>query len=207
MAAVDVNNSLKEACLETLGGILSANQDVRKASENQVQALEVTEGLLSLIIWLSYTVTAFSFPAGFGVYLVEIVLDQRHCVAARQLATVLLKQYVDNHWSSTCEEKFRPPETTNQVKHMIREMLPRALEDPNSKIRSGAAHAISAIAHWDWPDDWPSLFGTLMMCLTGGSQDALQGSMCVLSEITYSVDDKQMPQVTSNQIHKISHQS
>ena len=44
MATPEVNNSLKEALLETLRSILSANQDVRKAGESQVQALEVTEG-------------------------------------------------------------------------------------------------------------------------------------------------------------------
>ena len=78
---------------------------------------------------------------------------------------------------------------------MIRDLLPRALSDPNSKIRSGAAHAISTIAAWDWPEEWPSLFTTLMMYLTQGSEDSLQGSMCVLLEITHNVDDKQMPQV------------
>ena len=42
--ATEISNSLKEALLETLRSILSANQDVRKAGESQVQALEVTEG-------------------------------------------------------------------------------------------------------------------------------------------------------------------
>ena len=41
----DVSNSLKEACLETIRSLLSANQDVRKAAEAQAQALEVTEGI------------------------------------------------------------------------------------------------------------------------------------------------------------------
>lgn len=45
MSAPEVNNSLKEASLETLRSILSANQEVRKAGESQVQALEVTEGI------------------------------------------------------------------------------------------------------------------------------------------------------------------
>jgi|LakMenEpi03Aug12_release.lakeMendotaPanAssembly.Ray.scaffolds.fasta_scaffold4480282_1 hypothetical protein len=45
MSAPEVSNSLKEASLETLRSILSANQDVRKAGESQVQALEVTEGI------------------------------------------------------------------------------------------------------------------------------------------------------------------
>lgn len=45
MSAPEVNNSLKEASLETLRSILSANHEVRKAGESQVQALEVTEGI------------------------------------------------------------------------------------------------------------------------------------------------------------------
>lgn len=113
----------------------------------------------------------------------------------RQLATVLLKQYVDVHWSKHCEDKFRPPETLPEAKAIIRDLLPRGLEDPNSKIRSGVAHAISGIAQWDWPDEWPTLFNSLMVYLTQGSSDSLHGSMCVLVEVTHNVDDKQMPQV------------
>ena len=44
MSTVEISNSLKEASVETLRSILSENQDVRKAGESQVQALEVTEG-------------------------------------------------------------------------------------------------------------------------------------------------------------------
>ena len=47
MSASEVSSSLKEASIETLRSILSANQDVRKAGESQVQALEVTEGIHS----------------------------------------------------------------------------------------------------------------------------------------------------------------
>lgn len=42
---MDINNSLKEASLETLRSILSPDQNVRKAGESQIQALEVTEGM------------------------------------------------------------------------------------------------------------------------------------------------------------------
>ena len=45
MAAAEVSNPLKEACIDTLRSLLSANQDVRKEAETQVQALEVTEGI------------------------------------------------------------------------------------------------------------------------------------------------------------------
>ena len=44
-AAPDVNESLKEASLETLRGILSTSAEMRKSAESQVHALEVTEGI------------------------------------------------------------------------------------------------------------------------------------------------------------------
>ena len=132
---------------------------------------------------------------GFGIYLAEITLDGRLQMPVRQLATVLLKQYVDSHWWKHYEEKFSPPETSTEAKAVIRDLLPHGLVDPNSKIRSGVAHAISAIAHWDWPDEWPTLFSSLMTHLTGGSAEGLHGSMSVLLEVTLNVDDKQMPQV------------
>lgn len=137
----------------------------------------------------------FFFPSGFGIHLTEITLDARLPLAVRQLASVLLKQYVDAHWCRHGEDKFRPPETLPEAKAIIRDLLPKGLEDSNSKIRSGVAHVVAAVAHWDWPDEWPNLFSTLMMYLTQGSQEGLQGSMAVLVEITHNVDDKQMPQV------------
>ena len=153
------------------------------------------------------------------MYLAEIVLDARHPLPVRQLAAVLLKQYVDHHWWKH-EDKFRPPETTPAAKAAIRDLLPRGtasfflrerrsdvdgaidlfffftgLDDANSKIRLGVAHAISAVAHWDWPDEWPTLFDTMMVLLMRGGGDGLHGSMSVLLEVTLNVDEKQMHQV------------
>lgn len=85
----------------------------------------------------------FILFSGFGIHLTEILLDTRYPLPVRQLATVLLKQYVDVHWSKLCEEKYRPPEALPEAKSVIRDLLPRGLEDPNSKIRAGVAHAIS----------------------------------------------------------------
>lgn len=41
---VERNQSLKDALLESLTAILSPMQDVRAAGEEQIKALEVTEG-------------------------------------------------------------------------------------------------------------------------------------------------------------------
>lgn len=42
------------------------------------------------------------------------MVDSQAPLAVRQLASVLLKQYVESHWSAS-SEKFRPPETTPEV--------------------------------------------------------------------------------------------
>lgn len=52
--------------------------------------------------------------AEFGVFLAEITVDPNGPLAIRQLASVLLKQYVQSHWSEH-SDKFRAPETTQAV--------------------------------------------------------------------------------------------
>lgn len=47
-AMSDVSRSRKEALFETLSGILSPVQDIRRAAEERVKALEVTEGYYRL---------------------------------------------------------------------------------------------------------------------------------------------------------------
>ena len=55
------------------------------------------------------------FPfSEFGVFLAEITVDPNSPLAIRQLASVLLKQYVQSHWSQQ-SDKFRVPETTEAV--------------------------------------------------------------------------------------------
>ena len=57
------------------------------------------------------------------------------------------------------------------------------------------AYAIAAIAHWDWPENWPDLFGQLMLALGSGEPQLVHGAMRVLSEFCHDVSDQQMPQV------------
>lgn len=113
MTASDVQGSLKEALYETLTGILSPHYETRKAAEQRIQALEVTEE--------------------FGIHLTEFVVDPNGHLPIRQLASVLLKQYVETHWCSLAE-KFRPPELNNAVKERIKELLPLGLRESISKV-------------------------------------------------------------------------
>uniref|UniRef100_A0A3Q0SFE1 Importin 9 n=1 Tax=Amphilophus citrinellus TaxID=61819 RepID=A0A3Q0SFE1_AMPCI len=173
-AAGSVQQGLKEALIETLTAILSPVQEVRAAAEEQIKVLEVTEE--------------------FGVHLAELTVDPQGALAIRQLASVILKQYVETHWCSQ-SEKFRPPETTDQAKAAIRELLPSGLRESISKVRSSVAYAVSAIAHWDWPEAWPQLFTLLMEMLVSGDVNAVHGAMRVLTEFTREVTDTQMPLV------------
>ncbi|XP_066883101.1 importin-9 isoform X4 [Kogia breviceps] len=169
-----VAQGLKEALVDTLTGILSPVQEVRAAAEEQIKVLEVTEE--------------------FGVHLAELTVDPQGALAIRQLASVILKQYVETHWCAQ-SERFRPPETTERAKIVIRELLPNGLRESISKVRSSVAYAVSAVAHWDWPEAWPQLFSVLMGMLVSGDLNAVHGAMRVLTEFTREVTDTQMPLV------------
>ncbi|KAF3856574.1 hypothetical protein F7725_017297 [Dissostichus mawsoni] len=163
-AAGPVQQGLKEALIETLKAILSPVQEVRAAAEEQIKVLEVTEE--------------------FGVHLAELTVDPQGALAIRQLASVILKQYVETHWCSH-SEKFRPPETSDQAKAAIRVLLPSGLREAISKVRSSVAYAVSAIAHWDWPEAWPQLLTLLMEMLVSGNVNAVHGAMRVLTGMEY----------------------
>ncbi|XP_034939232.1 importin-9 [Chelonus insularis] len=170
----DVQSSLKEALYETLNGILSPHGETRQAAEQRIQALEVTDE--------------------FGIHLTEFVIDTNGPLAIRQLSSVLLKQYVEAHWCSV-SEKFRPPEITPSTKMKIKELLPLGLHEPVSKVRGSVAYAISAIAHWDWPETWLGLFDILVDCLSSQNEYAIHGAMRVLNEFTHDLTDNNLPNV------------
>lgn len=92
-------------------------------------------------------------------------------------------------------EKFRPPEIKYTTKERIKELLPLGLRESISKVRTAVAYAISAIAHWDWPENWPGLFDILVSCLSGESEYAVHGAMRVLTEFTSDLTDNQLPNV------------
>ncbi|XP_020710899.2 importin-9 isoform X2 [Athalia rosae] len=170
----DVQGSLREALQDTLNGILSPHRETRQAAEQRIQALEVTEE--------------------FGIHLTEFVVDPNGQLPIRQLASVILKQYVETHWCSLAE-KFRSPEIKLETKEKIKELLPLGLRESISKVRTAVAYAISAIAHWDWPENWPGLFDILVNCLSGENEFAVHGAMRVLTEFTRDLSDTQLPNV------------
>lgn len=59
-------------------------------------------------------------------------MNQSFDLALRQLASVMLKQYVEQHW---CPEDETQVTACDQAKKMIKNILPNGLYDSNSKVR------------------------------------------------------------------------
>lgn len=114
-------------------------------------------------------------------------MNQSFDLALRQLASVMLTRYVEEHWGKS--ENDVTIVATEQAKRMIRSILPNGLYDPNSKIRTSVAYTISTIATLDWPSTWTELFDIIVKCL-GGNEDSIHGAMQVLIEFTYDLDSQ-----------------
>lgn len=112
----------KQLILDSLYSSLSYDQNERLKAEDQLKVLETTEA--------------------FGVILTELVIEATLPIEIRQLSSVILKQYVECHWSSVSEEKFKPPEVTHAAKVHIRQNLPNGLKDESSKIRTSVVSFI-----------------------------------------------------------------
>jgi hypothetical protein len=69
----------------------------------------------------------------FGIHLAEFTVDSDGPLPVRQLASVLLKQYVETHWCNY-SSTFQPPETTEHAKVTIKELLPLGLKESISKV-------------------------------------------------------------------------
>lgn len=108
---------------------------------------------------------AGSKQAGFGATLLKLVLLPEVPYGLRQLAAVVLKKHVREHWTFESPH-FREPPVDEGEKAQIREMLPTGLSDSNSKLRTAVAMAIAAIAKWDCPQHWPNLLPGLVNAIT-----------------------------------------
>lgn len=127
---------------------------------------------------------------GYGIYLAELTLEESLDLGLRQLASVLLKKYVDEHWCLEPEDEDQTKLlASQQAKQAIKTILPKGLYSGNSKIRNTVAYTISSIAGFDWPNDWVELFDIIVSCLAG-NEDSVHGAMQVLVEFTYELEDR-----------------
>jgi hypothetical protein len=131
---------------------------------------------------------------GFGLALTRVALNQQTPYGTRQLAAVVLKKYIKEHWQEG-EGRFFPPQTSDEEKAAIRELLPVGLSDPIGKIRTACGMAIATICTWDWPHNWPALTGLLIGALRDRlSEDAVTGALRCLAMIAGDLEETQVPE-------------
>ncbi|PWZ00742.1 ARM repeat-containing protein [Testicularia cyperi] len=82
----------------------------------------------------------------------------------RTLAIIRFKNGIDKFWRSRVVARLTvtiPPETKQQ----IRTTLYQCLQEPNRTVALQASVAISRIARYDYPRDWPDLFQVLQRAM------------------------------------------
>ena len=143
------------------------------------------------------------FPVtDYGSHLTDIVLTTVIDWPMRQLAAVLLKQYIICHWTSQYD-KFEQPEVNAENKSRIRSALIASLgqecdlteSGPEKKLKSAIAYAVYAIGHYDWPEEWPDLLNILIAYVTSGNGSAVYASMKVFVEMCHEITESQMPSI------------
>ena len=82
-------------------------------------------------------------------------------VSVRQSSSVLLKNWIDQHWSAS-SDKYKEPAASDETKLYLRQNLPQGLAVPQRPIRSVLSAALANIAGWDWPETWPELVPSLL---------------------------------------------
>lgn len=130
----------------------------------------------------------------YAVALTQAIVSAGVDEQTRQLACMTLKKYVTEHWTEN-ESNFKPPVAPDQVKQVVRDSLPPALNDPNRKIRAGVAYVISKIAQWDWPEQWPGLFGVLLAGVQSQDPKSNDGAMRVFEELVKDMSDTHLEQL------------
>ena len=132
---------------------------------------------------------------GFGLALTRVALNQQVPFGTRQLGAVVLKKYIKEHWVEG-EGRFSPPQTSDEEKGAIRELLPVGLGDPVGKIRTACGMAIATICTWDWPHSWPALTGILIGALREkSSEDSVVGALRCLAMIAGDLEETQVREV------------
>uniref|UniRef100_A0A182YB22 Uncharacterized protein n=1 Tax=Anopheles stephensi TaxID=30069 RepID=A0A182YB22_ANOST len=174
------SDAVKQAMFEELQKVLHPDSEQRKSAEARLGQLKFTE-------W-------------YGVILAEFTVAQQIHIGIRQLASVMLKQYVNDCWADGGDVDevgdvavgdgagATPALLVNdEAKRRIKQILPEGLYDENSKIRSVVAYCIANIALYDWPGDWQELFDVIVKCLSG-TENSVDGAMKVLAEFTLELD-------------------
>ncbi|KAI8980578.1 ARM repeat-containing protein [Trametes punicea] len=129
-----------------------------------------------------------------GLALSQLVLASDADLSLRQSAAIALRKYVTEHWSPYFQQ-FKGSAPPPEIKAEIRQAVFKGLSDSIRKVRSLCAQTISAIAHCDWPDEYPDLLSSLINLLSSLSPNSVHGAMQVFTEFIKSdlTEDQLLP--------------
>lgn len=134
-----------EALIAVLGQLLDPSPETRQAGEASLaQAAR---------------------QPGCGLALLEISLHTGLDPGIRQLASVLLKSHIREHWT-TESPRFKEPPIGAEEQAAIKARLPAGLPDGDRKLRTATAVAIAEIARWDCPQAWPEIIPGLLASIS-----------------------------------------
>lgn len=134
-----------------------------------------------------------SLQPGFGSALAKVAANRDIPLGLRQLAAVLLKQFIKKHWQED-EETFEQPLASGEEKAIIRRLLLSSLDDSHKKICTAVGMAVASIAHYDWPEEWPELLPLLLKLINDqSSMNGVHGALRCLALLSGDLDDTVVP--------------
>lgn len=161
--------------LNCLNATLDTNQEIRSSAEESLRQ-------------------ASGHP-GFGVALAKVTINRELPLGLRQLAAVLLKQYVKQHWQEG-QKNYISPTVPSAEKGVIRNFLLQSLDDPHGKICTAVGMAVASIAQYDWPDEWPELMSMLLKLISDQTNmNGVRGALRCLALFSGDLDDKLLPKL------------
>ncbi|XP_043701110.1 importin-9 isoform X2 [Telopea speciosissima] len=161
--------------LNCLNATLDTNQDVRSFAETSLNQA--------------------SLQPGFGAALCKVTVNKELPLGLRQLAAVILKQFIKKHWQED-EEAFEHPVVSSDEKAVIRQLLLFSLDDPHGKICTAVGMAVASIAHYDWPEEWPDLLPFLLKLIGDlTNMNGVRGGLRCLALLSGDLDDTVVPKL------------
>ncbi|XP_059445702.1 uncharacterized protein LOC132177414 isoform X1 [Corylus avellana] len=134
-----------------------------------------------------------SLQPGFGTALSKVAANRELPLGLRQLAAVLLKQFIKKHWQEG-EDSFEHPAVSSDEKAVIRRLLLLSLDDSHRKICTAISMAMASIAVYDWPENWPDLLPFLLKLISDQTNmNGVHGALRCLALVSGDIDDKTVP--------------
>ncbi|XP_021910212.1 importin-9 [Carica papaya] len=159
--------------LNCLSATLDLNQEVRSFAEASLNQA--------------------SLQPGFGAALTKVAANKELPLGLRQLAAVLLKQFIKKHWQEG-EDSFEHPAVSSEEKAIIRGLLLSSVDDSQKKICTAVSMAVASIATYDWPNGWPELLPFLIKLISNqNNMNGVYGALRCLALVSGDLDDKVVP--------------